>query len=180
MARALFFNQTYFYENTTVDENTDYKMIRPVIWDCMEIFIQDIVGTPLYNELKTQVVASTVTALNTTLLNNYIAPCLLNYTMAEAQVTMLFKFRNRSVSTDRSDYSNPVELKEHQYLKDQFQIKAEKYAKKIEDYLIANLTDYPLYNTYTTTDEVRAQTQAPNVSLYLKGARSQCKTYGRE
>lgn len=179
MARALFFDQTYFYENTSVDENTDWKMIRPILWDCMEIFIQDILGTPLYNELKAQVVASTETALNITLIDDYIAPCLLNYTLAEAQVTMLYKFRNRSVSKDRSDYSSPVELKEHQYLKDQFQIKAEKYAKKIEEFLVANTTDYPLYITYTTSDEVRAQTQSSNVSLFLKGGQNNCKTYGR-
>lgn len=180
MARALFFDQTYFYENTAVDENTNWKGIRPVLWDCMEIYIQDIVGTQLYEELKDQVVNNTETALNQDLLDNYIAPCLLNYTMMEAQVTMLYKFRNRSVAKDRSDYSNPVDFKEHRYLKDQYQIKAEKYARKIQDFLIANIDDYPLYLSFTESDDVVAQNQSPQVSLYLGGGKRNCPTYGRD
>lgn len=180
MARPLYFNQTYFYENTSVDENTNWKQLRPIIWDCQNIYIQDIIGSALFDEVNGQIVADTLTALNTTLVDDYIAPCLRNYVMMEAQVTMLYKFRQRSVSKDRSDYSNPVDFKEHRYIKDQYQIKAEKYAVKIQDYLIANLTDYPLYNTWVNTDDVIAQKQGKRVSLYLGGGKKNCPTYGRE
>jgi len=167
MARGLFFDQTYFYEETEVDENTDWKLIRPSVWDAQELYIQDIIGSPLYSELKTQVVADTLTALNLTLVNDYIAPCLLKYVMTDAQVSLLYKFRNKSVLNDRSEFSNPIDFKEHRYLKDFYQMKAERYAEKIERYLCANSSDYPLYTTYTTSDEVRAHNIDNTVSVYL-------------
>ena len=108
MTRPLFFTQTYFHEHTPVDENTNYNLIQPVIWDCQELTIQDILGTPLYNELKHQIVSNTVSPLNATLIEKYINPCLLKYVMHESQVSLLYKFRNKSVMQERSDFGNPV------------------------------------------------------------------------
>jgi hypothetical protein len=45
--------------------------------------------------------------------------------------------------------------------------RAEKDAGKIEDYLCANSVDYPLYTSYTSVDEVRAQGQRATTSLAL-------------
>jgi len=180
MARALFYNESFFYENSAVDENVNYDVIRPVMWDAQELYIQDILGTPLYNELKTQVENSTLTALNTTLLNDYVVPCLLKYTLMDSQITMLFKMRNKSVSTDRSDYSTEVDFQEHKYLVNEYRIKAEQYAEKIERYLCANQSSYPLYTTYTSSDEVRAQHQRPQTSLWLGGMNKGGIGYGYE
>ena len=176
MARGLLFDQTYFYENTEVDENTDWKLLRPSVWDAQELYIQDIIGSPLYNEIKTQIVASTLTGLNTTLVDDYLAPCLLKYVMTDAQVSLLYKYRNKSVLKDRSDSSNPIDFKEHRYLKDFYQMKAERYAEKVERYLCANSTSYPLYTTYTTSDEVRAHSVSNTVSVYLGDIDNDIKT----
>lgn len=174
MTRPLFFTQTYFHEHTPVDENTNYNVIQPVIWDCQELTIQDILGTPLYNELKHQIVSNTVTALNATLIEKYINPCLLKYVMHESQVSLLYKFRNKSVMQERSDFGNPVSFEEHRYLKDYYKVQAEAYAMKIQEYLKAKGDDYPLYYTYTNSDEVRAQNQKPTVSVWLKGMNDNC------
>lgn len=167
MNRPLFFNEAYFHAVTPVDENQNYKLIQCAIWDCQELIIQDILGTPLYTEIKNQIIADNETALNTTLRENYIAPCLANYVMYAAMPHMTFKFRNKSVMTDRSDFGDPVDFQSYEHLRDTFKIKAEKYADKIEAYLCANSSDYPLYTTYTTSDEVRAQGQRATVSLAL-------------
>lgn len=167
MNRPLFFNEDYFHAVTPVDENQNYKVLRPVVWECQELYIQDILGTPLYTELKDQVTASTLTALNTTLLQNYVAPCLANYVMKEGMTNMLFKIRNKSVMTDRSDFSDPVDFTTYKHLQDTYRERAEKYAVKIEEFLCANSTDYPLYSNYTTSDEVRAQAQRATVPLAL-------------
>jgi hypothetical protein len=171
MARALFFNESYFFENSIVDENVNYdKLIRPIIWDCQELYIQDIIGTPLYNVLKDEITTnggSLTTTRLITLNNTYIAPCLLNYTLMEAQVSMLYKMRNKSVMTDRGDFSDPVDYQTHNYLVDQFQNKAEQYAQRIESYLCANTETFPEYTTYTSSDEIRAQRQKPSVSVFL-------------
>jgi len=183
MARALFFQEDYFFKSSAVDENTDYDLIQPVIWDCQELYIQDILGSPLYNALKDEIVTNggtLTTAKYVTLVDDYVAPCLLNYTLMDAQVTMLYKMRNKSVLTDRSDYSDPVDFSEHKYLTDNYRIKAEQYAEKIERYLCANQSTYPLYTTYTSSDEVRAQNQRPTTSVWMGGVYKGGKGYGYE
>lgn len=167
MNRPLFFNEDYFHAVTPVDENQNYKLLRCVVWECQELYIQDILGTPLYNQLKDQWENNTMTALNTTLVQNYVAPCLANYVMKEGMTNMLFKMRNKSVMTDRSDFSDPVDFTSYKHLQDTYRERAEKYAVKIEEYLCANSTDYPLYTNYTSSDEVRAQGQRATVPLAL-------------
>ena len=170
--RGLLFQPAYFYENTPVDENTNYDLIQPVVWDCQELFIQEILGSPLYDAILAEIVTNggtLTTARYVTLVNSYVAPCLLNYVLMDSQVTMLYKMRNLSVSTNRSDYSSEVDFKEHRYLKDQFKIKAEAYAEKIVRYLCANSATFPEYLNYTSSDQVRAKNQRPSTSVYLGG-----------
>lgn len=170
MARPLFFQESYLYDNSPIDENVNFNLIRPVMWDCQELYIQDILGTPLYNLIKTEIVTNSgtlTTARLVTLVNDYVAPCLLNYAIMDSQITMLYKMRNKSVSTDRSDYSDPIEYQQHKYLKDEYRDKAEQYAEKIERFLCANSTTYPEYTTYTSSDQVRAQDQKPNIGVFL-------------
>jgi hypothetical protein len=174
ITKGLFFGQDYFYEESPVDENTDWKLIRPVVWACQKVYIEDIVGTPLYNTLEAAVIASSLAGNNQTLVNTYIAPCLLYYTLSEAQVPLTFKYRNRSVQTQRSDSTDPVDLTEHKYLKDEYKMIAEKFAEKIERYLCANTSLFPDYTTYTSSDQVRAQRQRPTVSVYLPGIDLDC------
>lgn len=167
MARPLFFDEKYFFTVTSVDENVNYKKLQPVIWDCQELYIQDVLGTPLYNDLKDGVVNTNLTSDEQTLLEDYVVPCLINYVMMESQLPLLYKMRNKSVNTDRSDFSDPVSIEQHKYIVDQYRMKAEKYAEKIEAFLCANSTTYPKYTTYTQSDEVRAQGQRPTVPIYL-------------
>ncbi len=57
----------------------------------------------IYNELQVQAFAGTLTQLNTTLLDSYIAPCLKYYTLTEAMLPMTFKLMNKSVASRESD-----------------------------------------------------------------------------
>lgn len=168
------FQEQYFTENSPVDENVNYDLIRPVLWNSQELYIKDIIGQPLYEVITTEIETNggaLTTPRLVTLVDTYIAPCLLHYTIMDAQVSMLYKMRNLSVNTQRSDYSDPIEFTEHKYLKDEYRVKAEAYAERIERYLCANLNTYPEYTTYTSSDQVRAQDQKPTVPVYLGGGK---------
>ncbi len=173
------FNEAYFYENTPVDENTNYNLIRPVLWNAQELYIKDILGQTLYEVITDEIEANTgtlTTARLLTLVNTYVAPCLLHYTLMDAQVSMLYKMRNLSVNESRSEFSDPIQFQQHKYLKDEYRIIAEQYAERIERYLCANLSTFPEYTTYATSDLVRAQGQGVSTTMYLGGKPR--KTYG--
>jgi hypothetical protein len=172
MSRALFFQSAYFFENSPVDENTNYDLIQPVVWDSQQLFIKEILGSPLYDVIADEIISNggtLTTARLLTLVNDYVAPCLLNYVLMDSQTTMLYKMRNQAVLKSRSDFGEPVDFKQHRYLKDEYKIKAEAYAEKIERYLCANSATFPEYLNYTSSDQVRAKNQRPSTSVFLGG-----------
>jgi hypothetical protein len=89
--------------------------------------------------------------------------------MYEVQVPLLYKMRNKSVAKANSDNALPVSFTEHKYLRDYYKDKAEYFAKRLTDFLCVNSATYPEYNTYTSSDQVRAKSAHSTVSVYLGG-----------
>lgn len=176
VTKGLFIDQDYVYAESAIDENTDWKLIRPVVWACQKLYIEELIGSPLYNAIETAIIADTLSGVNQTLTNEYLAPCLLYYTMMEGQVEMTFKFRNRSVLSERTNDADSVDFQSHKYLKSEYRNRAEVFAEKITRYLCANSASFPLYTTYTTSDEVRAKEGKATTSLFLGTNRNECRS----
>lgn len=177
VTKGLFFDQDYFYEESEVDENVDWKLIRPVVWRCQKVYIEELLGTPLYDVIETEIIANAgalTTGRLVTLVNTYVAPCLLYYTLMESQVSMTYKMRNRSVQTQRSGDSDEVDLQTHRYLKQEYKDIAEKFAERVEAYLIANQATYTEYTTYSTSDQVRAKSPKPSTALFMPDLPKKC------
>lgn len=128
-----------------ISGNTDDFLVTPMIANNQRIYIEPILGTALYNELVTQITNSTLTVLNTTLLNEYIIPCLVNYVKSEAAISLNFKLTNKAVTSKNSENSSPVTKDESIYLMQHWKKDAEYYAERITKYLHENSTSYPLF-----------------------------------
>ena len=96
---VLFISEDYVKNNSIIDDNVDMKLILPSIRDCQELRVHPILGTPLYEDLKSKITLGSLTANDTKLLDDYIAPCMLQWTIYECSVSMLFKYRNASTKT---------------------------------------------------------------------------------
>ena len=112
---VLFISESYLKNNTLVDDNVDQRLIIPSISVVQDMQLHPILGTPLYEDLKTKITASTLNADETTLINDYIAKMLLQWTMYELTLSMLFKYRNKSVATKSSDNSQPIDYQDLQF-----------------------------------------------------------------
>ena len=77
MAIALFISEQFIKDNSVIDENVDMHYITTTIDKCQKKYFRQILGTALYNELTTQINAGSLTALNTTLLDDYIQDALM-------------------------------------------------------------------------------------------------------
>lgn len=132
-------------EFSVINENVDSKLIEPTIINVQELYLYDVLGKDLYNEIITQVNASSVTSLNQTLLNDYVEPYLINKVISEAVIDLNFKIRNKGIQTNSSDNGQPVGLTELSQLQGKYNNLAEGYKTKIENFLCENGTDYPLY-----------------------------------
>lgn len=130
-------------ELSIINGNVDSKLIGPMITEVQEMHILPILGTGLYKEIGSQV--PSLSALNKTLVDDYVIPCMIKYIQHEACIDLNFKLTNANVSTKNTDESSPVDLDTSFRLADRFKNKAEWYAERITLYLRANQSLYPLF-----------------------------------
>ncbi len=173
MAIALLVSEQFIKDTTVIDENVDMKLIRDTIELCQDKYILPLIGTGLYNEITAQILASSVSALNTTLINDYIAKALKWWVQYEGADVFTYKFNNKSIVKRNSDNSTPIDMEEVRRIMEKWRTNAELYSQKITDFLIANSSAYPLYyNPGQTSDTVYPKKNSYTTSIYLGGSDS--------
>src|SRR3990167_9412704 len=142
---ALLINPSEIKATTLIDENVDEKLIRTVIEESQNIHVHPIIGTGIFNELKTQINAGTLTAFNTTLISTYLQPALKYWVLFEGIDVFTYKFMNKSVVKRNGENSNAIDVDELRRLQDRFRDKAEWYSERATKYLQENEASFPLY-----------------------------------
>jgi hypothetical protein len=165
---VIFISEQALKDNSIINENVDMKVLLPVIKLAQEKYMLPILGTGLYNELKTQITAASITVLNKTLLDDYIQPALIWWIMAEAPMPLTYKFMNKSVATRSSENANAASLNDLLKLEERFKDNAEWYSQRITNYLLQNIQSYPLYsNPGSGIDTIVPKKTMYSTGMYL-------------
>lgn len=139
----LIITQQYLKENGLINDNVDMKVITPTIILVQDIYIHPILGTDLYNEVQQQITDSTpntvdaVSADNQTLLDNYVLPCMLWYTLCEATPAFKYRYMNKGIMVKNSDNSQPADLGEIKWLMDRWVEWAKPYPLRSKETIAA-------------------------------------------
>ena len=145
MDNVLFISETFLKDNTLLHENIDFKYLRPVVLMCQDIHIQHKIGTTLYDELKAQITASSLTTANETLLEDYIQPALVEWVTYSSILYFNYKITNKAVVKKSSDNSEASSLNEVNFLRQSIRDDAEYYTDRLAKYLCANEVLFPEY-----------------------------------
>lgn len=143
-----------------VESNYDNDQLAALMYDTQQMYILPLLGTGLYDEIESQVINNTVSALNSTLLEK-VRDALRMYMLADGQFVFTFKIRNKGVMTMSSDNSQAVTIDVlHETIR-YFKDKAQVYAQRITNYLCENSTNYPLFlNPGNGVDTIRPETNS--------------------
>ena len=173
MATVLLVTATYIKDYTFVDPNVDEKYIRIAIEEAQKIHIRNYIGSGLYDEIINQVSTNTLSALNTTLLDNYIIPALKWWVMVEAAPFLTYKVTNKNIVKKNSDNSTGVDFNELNSFMNLVTDKAQYHTKRLIDYLFEYSDQYPLYdNPGDGFDTIYPQGYSYEESIYLGRNRS--------
>ena len=165
MANVIFISEQYLKDSSYIDENVDIKLLRNSILETQDFRILPILGTGLYDELKTQIQNGTKTSLNDTLLDTYIKPALKYWVLLDSALILTFKVMNKSIVKRTAENTESIQTADLDRLMDYFKIRAEMYSEKITRYLIANNASYPLfYNPGSSVDTIY-----PKMNNYTQG-----------
>lgn len=165
---AYFMTEEYLKENTPIDDNMDAKLIKTAMREAQDIYVRDLIGSGIYDELCTQINTSTVTADNSILLKQYIQPCMKYYILYESAQTMSFQLVNKGIVTRTSEWQSPADINSITALMAKWRDKGEYYAKRLQDFLCENHATYPLYlNPGATAQTIHPRSTFLYGGLYL-------------
>lgn len=144
--KALLMTPAYLKRHGLIDENVDEKYITPVIELCQDTFVQEILGTGLYKEVKDQIKNQSITPLNQTLLDDKILPAMRWWVTSKLIKRSTYKFGNQGVKQYETENYITPERTQLETLEEEYMNAAEYYANAATLYLIENSNDYPLYD----------------------------------
>jgi len=145
--KVYFMSVDYLRDETVINGNVDAEVLEPFILVAQNVHIETITGTNLYNKIIADLEAVSITGVYKTLLDDYIHPALLQWSLYEALPFINYKLTNKSISTKDSDNSASIDLSELSYLRDSVRDVAEYYSQRAIAYLQDNEDSFPEYTS---------------------------------
>jgi len=146
-------------ERTPINFNVEPQLVTMAIRTSQDIHIQTATGTSLYKKLKALIEDDSIEAAENekykTLLDDYIEDSLIQWALVESLKFIRMKIMNKSVSSENSDNSTPVDATELRILSQSIKNNAEWYSQRLIDFLKANESDYPEYSDNDDCDEIK-------------------------
>ena len=144
--------------NTSITDNVDSGELRFAIQQAQQIFIQESLGTNLYEYIldlvKTGDIEDPIKIDYKELLNNFIQPTLISYAYYLALDNFFVKFVNVGLQQFRSEQSNPIGIKEFSYLKNGARDQAQFNDNLLRRHLVFNNWKYPQYTVTTNNGQL--------------------------
>tara|TARA_R100001132_G_C3264433_1_gene87677 strand:+ start:434 stop:946 length:513 start_codon:yes stop_codon:yes gene_type:complete len=156
MATALFINRTDLVRNSILDGNVDTDKFIQFVKMAQVTEIQLLMGTELYNQIGTMISDGTIddvaNAKFKTLLNDYIAPCLIWYAQESYLPFAAYQIRNGGIYKHSSENSEAVSKNEIDSLVEKARTNATWYGRRFIDYMSFNQSDFPKYTSNSNED----------------------------
>lgn len=156
--------------DTALNDNVDDNIMYPCIVTAQEKEIHPVLGTKLYDKIKTLVADGTITdvanAHYKTLLDTYIVPCLVQFSFYEVVPNLRLRFVNNSVVAMGSEQSQTATAEDIRPILNSANDIASWYKERLIEYLCNNTGVYPEYTANTGSDvspDGRNYTQGLNV-----------------
>lgn len=137
-------NEEYFKSYSPIPKNYNWEEIRPFVHTAETIWVEPIIGTPLYEELLEQVNENKVTPENATLLLQ-IYPYLSFATCYESLPFIAYHFSEIGITSGKSDNSDSISVKGLNYISNTIRNQVETMKGLLKKFLNEHSDTYPLY-----------------------------------
>ena len=140
---VLLVSEDFIRTNSNLSDNAFGKFLLPAIREAQHIHLQTILGTNLYESILLQVSAGTLSGEYKTLVDDYCRWYLLYQTLSDIVDVLDIKMVNLGTVVSRDDYVQNITEDERERLRQNYAYKGDFYAKRLQQYLIANYDSFP-------------------------------------
>jgi len=152
MAQALFVSREDIVKYTALSGNLDTDRFIQWVKVAQDIHIQGYLGTKLFNKINDGIVDNNLVNPYLSLLNIYIKPMVIHWSMVEFMPFSAYTFGNKGVYKHNSENSENVDKTEIDFLIEKERSIAEHYTRRFIDYMSFNQAQFPEYNTNNNAD----------------------------
>jgi hypothetical protein len=141
---------------TNINKNVDMDVLKAEVQIAQDIDLQTILGTKFYNHLLYQVSATgnTFNADELTLVNDFIAPYLIQTSYFNAIPHIMYRTMNNGIVEGTMENATSVSIDTMRYLRSVQKQRADFYMTRLLDYLLTGRgqNKFPDYVTTSTID----------------------------
>ena len=160
---VLFISEETIKKSTTINGNVDAELLLPYIKVSQDIHIHQLLGTDLYDKLQQDITGDAIAGAYQTLLEVYIQPVLIHYSLYECLPFLSYKIMNKDIVRKISETSTAASLEDIVYMREIIKNTAEYYAKRMVDYIKNNTASFPEYSSNSGAD------LSPTKEAYFSG-----------
>jgi hypothetical protein len=161
-----FISTEYLKQNTSIEQNVDDSKLTPFIIQAEQLYLQQNIGATGLDALRDGIVLGTLTIEEDLFIRNYIQPMVCQWAYYLALPYITYKSTNKSLSKESSEYSQPVDLSELQYMRNTVRDVAEFYTKRMVNWLLFNPGVFIWYSNPDSKDVLPKTNQAYFSGMY--------------
>lgn len=154
MAEALLINREDLVRRTPLSGNLDMDKIIHYIQIAQDIYIQELLGTRLYEKIQSDILGSSLSGDYLDLVREHVRPILAQYTFLEYLPFSQYTISNKGVFKHSSENAELPSVAEVNKMQSVTRDTAQHYSKRLVDYLCANPYKFPEYLT-NNNDDIR-------------------------
>jgi hypothetical protein len=143
---AIFIDDEYLKTYSPLGKSIDVDEIYPFVENSQDIYIQDVLGTPLYIDLTYKLFTGVTYSSMESQLVDICSKSLCYWTVYMALPHLYLRIRNAGVVKSQSENTQNSDLNELKYLKEEMKNLATFWNQRVVSFLCDNSTSFPLYN----------------------------------
>lgn len=159
MSKVLFVTRHDISVFTAANGNIDNDKLLPFINQAQDIHIQNYLGTDLMEKIQVLIVSSTLTGAYLSLVNDYVKPMLMHWSMVEYLPYAGVNIANGGIYTKNPENSTALTKEHIDSLVERSRTTAQFYTNRFIDYMSFNQTSFPEYNS-NSNDDISPDTKA--------------------
>jgi hypothetical protein len=161
MANTFFMPVSYVKANSYLDDNIDEKTIKIAMLDMQDQMLEPVLGTVLFDKLKTDIKNNTLVEPYVTLLTDKIYPFMLQGIIYKIYLNLIYRLTNSSIVKDSNTVSTAISISELNVLKQEREVGMKYHQEKLKLYLDNNTSTFPEYTQTDVTGVTHEESTQP-------------------
>jgi len=144
----LFIDEEYIRDYGLLNGNVDTTEIMKSVYFIQDLHVMPVLGTTFNNELLTKFSGGTANADELALIE-YIKPVVLHFTVAAVSFFTSLNLKNKGIVRSTGDFTEAVDNTTILLAKTEIEKRGEFYKNRLINYLCANASLFPTYQSST-------------------------------